>query len=421
MAHNRLPIADPVPRFLRYVTIDTQSREGEATTPSTPGQWTLARMLAGELTALGAVDVALSEHCHITATIPATIPGADAVPVIAFVAHVDTSPAVSGANVSPIVHAHYQGGDVTLPGDPAQVLRPSQHPVLDEMVGDDLITTDGTTLLGSDDKAGVATIMAMAETLLHDRTIPHGTIKIAFTSDEEIGTGVNSFDVAAFGATYAYTVDGDALGEINHETWSARLATVTLRGVSAHPGTAKGVMVNAIYALGDIVAALPAEMRPETTEGRAGFIHPYAGTLDVETTTIKIILRDFDLSGLDAQEQLVRRIVGVAAAKYPGLVADVAVVDQYRNMNDVLKDHPQLVEHALEAAKRAGLTPRTRPIRGGTDGSKLTFRGLPCPNIFTGGHNFHSKLEFNSRRGLEKTAETLVHLAQIWAERPGGV
>jgi tripeptide aminopeptidase len=414
----RPPLEPVVSRFLRYVRIDTQSREGSPDIPSTPGQWTLARLLASELEALGVERVRVSETCMVYGTIPANVH--TSAPVVGFISHVDTSPAVSGAHVRPIVHANYQGGDIVLPGDPAQVITVARNPVLRDLIGDDIITTDGTTLLGSDDKSGVAAIMTMADVLRQNPGIPHGPIAIAFTSDEEIGIGINTFDVAGFGASFAYTVDGDTLGEINHETWNARLATITFRGVSAHPGTAKGLMVNAAYALGDLLTRLPVDIRPETTEGRTGFVHPYAGAIDVEISTLKVILRDFDVdgpTGLDAKERLVRRLASETEARCPGVGVSVDVVDQYRNMDEVLKAHPALVERALEAARRAGLTPSTRPIRGGTDGSKLTFRGLPCPNIFTGGHNFHSKLEFNSRRGLEKTTETLVHLAQIFAEK----
>jgi tripeptide aminopeptidase len=401
---------------LRYVRIDTQSREGAPIVPSTTGQWDLARLLAEELRALGVDDVRVSDTCIVYGMVRGNVarPG----PVVGFIAHVDTSPAVSGARVNPIVHANYRGGDIVLPADPAQIITVARNPALRDLIGDDIITTDGTTLLGSDDKSGVATIMTMIDVLAENPDIPHGPIAIAFTSDEEVGVGINTFDVAAFGASAAYTVDGEALGEINHETWSARLATVTFHGVSTHPGTAKGVMVNAAYALGDLLTRLPSDARPETTDGRVGFVHPYAGAIDVETSTLKIILRDFEVdgpTGLDAKEQLIRRLAAETEARCPGVRVTVDVVEQYRNMNDVLKDHPRLVEFAFDAARRAGLAPVTRPIRGGTDGSKLTFRGLPCPNIFTGGHNFHSKLEFNSRRGLEKTTETLVHLASMFA------
>ncbi len=406
-----------VDRFLRYVRIDTQSREGESKVPSTEGQWTLARELAWELEALGVADVRVSDHCMVYARLPGTLAGPAAPPVVGFLAHVDTSPAVSGENVRPVVHANYQGGDLVLPGDPTQIIPAA---MLSGLVGDDVITTDGTTLLGSDDKAGVAAIMTLVDTLMQNPKIPRGAIAVGFTADEEVGIGIDRFDVEAFGAAYAYTVDGEALGEINHETWNARLATITFHGVSAHPGSAKGTMVNAVYALGDFLTRIPVDIRPETTDERAGFVHPYAGSLDAAATTVKVILRDFDVAGptgLDAKERLVRELAAASAARVPGVRVTIDVVDQYRNMDEVLRDHGPLVEYALEAARRAGLTPITRPIRGGTDGSKLTFRGLPCPNIFTGGHNFHSTLEFNSRRGLEKTTETLVHLVEVFAER----
>jgi tripeptide aminopeptidase len=286
------------------------------------------------------------------------------------------------------------------------------------MIGDDIITTDGTTLLGSDDKAGIATIMTMVDVLARNPDIPHGTIAVGFTADEEIGSGIEKFDVPAFGATFAYTVDGGVLGEMGDETWSARLATITFSGKSTHPGTAKGVMVNSIHAFADYLTRMPADMLPETTENRVGFVHPYSGVADVEQSTMKILLRDFELTGLDAKEQLLRDLASATEAKFAGVTVRMEVKENYKNMKEVLKDHPELTENAFEAARRAGLMPFTTPIRGGTDGSKLTFRGLPCPNVFTGGHNFHSKLEFNSRRGLEKTTETLVHLVQIFAAVP---
>ena len=410
------PAESVVDRFLRYVRFDTQSREDGTATPSTDTQWALAKALVEELRSLGARDVRLSEHCMVYAAIPSNLPeGAADVPVLGLLAHVDTSPAVSGSGVNPIVHRDYRGGDIALPGDPSQVITVAQNPVLSEMIGDDIITTDGTTLLGSDDKAGVAAIMTLVDTLARNPGIRHGTIKIGFTVDEEIGTGIDKFDVDAFGARFAYTVDGGPLGEISDETWSARLATITFHGKNTHPGTAKGVMVNSIYALGDFVLRLPKEMLPETTEGRVGFVHPYAGVADVEESSIKVILRDFELAGLEAKERLLRDLVADVEREHAGVSVRVDVKENYKNMNEVLRHHPELTRNALEAARRAGLEPFMLPIRGGTDGSKLTFRGLPCPNIFTGGHNFHSKLEFNSRRGLEKTTETLVHLVQVVA------
>jgi tripeptide aminopeptidase len=410
------PRESVVERFLRYVRVDTQSREDAATTPSTPTQWTLARQLADELKSLGATDVSVSDHCMVYATVPATVSEAraKATPVLGLLAHVDTSPAVSGAGVRPVVHERYQGGDIPLPGDRTQVLTVAQNPALAAMVGDDIITTDGTTLLGSDDKAGVAAIMTLVDTLGRNPEIPHGTLKVGFTADEEIGSGIDKFDVERFGAEIGYTVDGGELGEISDETWSARLATVTFQGKNTHPGTAKGVMVNSIYALGDFVGRMPKDMLPETTEHRAGFVHPYAGVADVEQSSIKVLLRDFETSGLDAKERVLRAMALETERRCPGVTVSIEVRENYKNMKEVLKSRPELTANALEAARRAGLPAFTKPIRGGTDGSKLTFRGLPCPNIFTGGYNFHSKLEFNSRRGLEKTTETLVHLVQLF-------
>lgn len=413
-----LALREPVvERFFRYVRVDTQAAEDQPTTPSTAKQWDLVRMLAAELEQLGASDVRVSEYCIVYATIPANIPDADAVPTIGFLAHVDTSPAVTGANVNPVVHEDYQGGDIVLPADPGQVITVAQNPDLERLIGDDIITTDGTTLLGSDDKAGVAAIMTLADILLANPSIPHGAIAIAFTCDEEVGTGIDKFDIDAFGARYAFTVDGGPLGELNDETWSARTANVTFHGKSTHPGTAKGMLVNSIHALAAFVSRLPADMLPETTEKREGFVHPYVGTADVETSTLKVLLRDFDVAGLDAKEELLRSIARETERACPGVRVAVDVQENYRNMRDVLVAHPQLVANAMEAARRAGVEPYLEPIRGGTDGSKLTFRGLPCPNIFTGGHNYHGKLEFNSRRGLERTTETLLHLVQIFAER----
>lgn len=413
-----LPVNPPsesvVDRFLRYVRVNTESREHQPRVPSSEGQWELARMLVAELESLGATDVHLSDTCMVRARVPSNVDRD--VPCVGLLAHVDTSPAVSGANVQPLVHGNYQGGDIRLPGDPTQVLTTAANPVLASMIGDDIITSDGTTLLGSDDKAGVAAIMGLVDTLRQNPALPHGPIAIGFTADEEVGGGIDTFDVAAFGAAFAYTVDGDALGDINDESWHARGGTVTFRGVSAHPGSAKGAMVNATYALADFVRSLPVAMRPEQTEGRVGFIHPYGGTLEAETATVAIILRDFETGSLDDKERLVRALAAEAAALHPGTSVQVDLREQYRNMREVLDDHPRLVEWALEAARQAGLPARTRAIRGGTDGSRLTFRGLPCPNIFTGGHNFHSATEFNSRRGLEKTTETLVRLVQIIAQ-----
>jgi tripeptide aminopeptidase len=404
-------------RFLRYVKVDTQSKEDQNVVPSTRKQFNLANMLANELKELGAVNVRVSESCIVYAAVPGNLPDDSRVPVVGLISHMDTSPAVSGANVNPIIHQNYQGGDIVLPKDPTQVITVAQNPVLKGMIGDDIITADGTTLLGSDDKAGIAEIMTMVDTLMQNPQIKHGAIAIAFTPDEEVGGGIEKFDVRAFGAQVAYTVDGGELGSISNETWSARTATVTFRGKSTHPGSAKGIMVNAMYALADYLSRFPADMLPETTEGRVGFVHPYAGVIDVEESSLKVLLRDFDVSGLDAKETLLRDLLKQTQEKFPNVKVGFAVEEEYKNMKEELRNHPDLTDNAMEAARRASLTPTMEAIRGGTDGATLTFRGLPCPDIFTGGQNFHGKLEFNSRRGLEKTTETLLNLVRIFVEK----
>ena len=412
------PPTEPVmDRFLRYVKIDTQSQEDQTTTPSTRKQLNLANLLAKELTALGAENVRVSEFGIVYATVPGNLADNSKVPVVGFIAHMDTSPAVSGENVNPIIHKNYQGGDIALPKDPSQVITVDKNPVLKSLIGTDIITADGTTLLGSDDKSGCAEIMTMIDILRQNPQLKHGTLAIAFTPDEEVGGGIEKFDVKGFGAKVAYTIDGEELGEISDETWSARTATVTFQGKSTHPGTAKGIMINAMYAIADYLNRFPHDMLPETTEGRVGFVHPYAGVIDVESSNLKILLRDFDMSGLDAKEKLLREMVAQTAAKFPQVKITIDVKENYKNMKEVLKNYPELTANAMEAAKRAGLQPFLKPIRGGTDGSNLTFRGLPTPNLFTGGGNFHGKLEFNSRKGLEKSTETLVNLVQIFAEK----
>jgi tripeptide aminopeptidase len=379
------PTESALDRFLRYAKIDTQSAEDKDVVPSTQKQFDLARLLEKELKALGAQNVRVSENAIVYAMVPGNLPDNSAVPTIGFMAHMDTSPAVSGANVNVIIHKNYQGGDIILPNDKTQVISAAKNPDLKNLIGDDIITADGTTLLGSDDKAGVAEIMTMM----------------------------------GWGAKFAYTVDGEQLGDISNETWSARTATVTFHGKNTHPGTAKGIMINSMYAAGALLEEFKNAVpnRPETTEGREGFLHPYLANMGEETSTIKILLRNFDINGLAAQEDAVKKIVADIQKRYPDVKIDYESKLGYLNMLEVLKNYPQLTDYAIEAAKRAGVPSELRPVRGGTDGSNLTARGLPTPNLFTGGHNFHGKLEFNSRKGLEKSTETLVNLVQIWAEK----
>lgn len=413
------PTESAMSRFLRYVKVDTQSAEDQPAPPSTKKQLNLARLLKDELDDMLLLDVRISEWGIVYAFLPGNLSDNSKVPTIGFIAHMDTSPAVSGANVNPIIHKNYQGGDIVLPNDKSQVITVAQNPDLKNMIGDDIITADGTTLLGSDDKSGVAEIMTMLDILKQNPQIKHGNIAIAFTPDEEVGGGIDKFDIQGWGAKYAYTVDGEQLGDISNETFSARTATVTFRGLSTHPGTAKGIMINSAYAMGDFLSrfykAVP--NRPETTAGREPYLHPYAGTLDIETSVVKILMRDFDISGFAVQEKTLKKLVADTQRKFPKVKIEFKTELGYLNMKEVLKDYPQLTDYAIEAAKRAGISAELRPIRGGTDGSRLTAMGLPTPNLFTGGHNFHGKLEFNSRKGLEKSTETLVNLVQIWAER----
>ncbi len=418
-AQAKAPTESALDRFLRYVKIDTQSAEDQPAPPSTKKQLDLARLLEKELKDLGVQNVRLSEWGIVYGMVPGNLADNSKVPTVGFIAHMDTSPAVSGANVNAIIHKNYQGGDIILPNDKTQVITVAQNPDLKNLIGDDIITADGTTLLGSDDKSGIAELMTMIDILNQNPQIKHGNIAIAFTPDEEVGGGIDKFDIKGWGAQFAYTVDGEQLGDISNETWSARTATVTFRGKSTHPGTAKGILVNSAYTAGDFLAQFPKSVknRPETTEGRVGFIHPYVGTLDIETSTVKILLRDFDITGLEAQETLMKKLIAKTQKKFPNVKIEYASVLGYLNMKEVLKNYPQLTDYAIEAAKRAGIAAEIRPIRGGTDGSRLTAMGLPTPNLFTGGHNFHGKLEFNSRKGLEKSTETLVNLVQIWAEK----
>jgi len=407
-------------RFLRYVTFDTQSTETSETYPSTAKQLDLLRHLVGELKAIGLADATIDEHGYVMATIPATTKKAE-VPVIGFIAHVDTSPEMSGAGVKPIVHRGYQGQDLVLPDDPTAVIRPADVPYLRERIGDDIITSSGTTLLGADNKSGVAEIMTAAEYLVSHPEIPHGAVRVGFTPDEEVGAGTKYFDVAKFGARYAYTMDGGARGEIEMETFSADAMTITFVGFNTHPGFAKGKMVNAIKVAADFVSRLPKDgLSPETTEGYEGFVHPYVVNASVDRTSVKLLIRDFTRPGLQEKEDFLERLARETVAAWPGASIEVKIEESYRNMREVLDHHPDVVENAREAIRRAGLETRERPIRGGTDGSKLSFMGLPTPNIFAGEQNFHSRLEWVSAQDMEKAVEVIVHLARIWEEKAEG-
>ena len=402
-------------RFLRYVQYDTQSNEQSTTYPSTETQLVLLRDLAAELRALGLSDASIDEHGYVTATIPAT-PGHGNAPVIGLIAHVDTSPEMSGAGVKPIVHRAYDGRDLVLPDDPNAVLRVRDIPELADHIGHDIVTASGTTLLGADDKAGVAEIMTAAAHLVAHPEIPHGRIRIAFTPDEEIGRGTKYFDVAAFGAACAYTLDGGPRGEIEFESFSADAMTVTFHGFNTHPGYAKGRMINAIKVAGAFIAALPPDsLSPETTGGYEGFVHPYVVQAGVDRTSVKLIVRDFVTAALTDKEAMLTELAERTTARFSGARVEVAIEEQYRNMREILDRHPEVVERAREAIRRAGLEPRSKPIRGGTDGSRLSFMGLPTPNLFAGEHNFHSRLEWVAVQDLEKAVEVIVHLAAVWA------
>ena len=402
-------------RFLRYVKFDTRSDEQSSTFPSTPGQVVLLRALADELRGLGLNDVLMDANSYVTATVPAT-PGYERAAVIGFIAHVDTSPEMPGNDVRPIVHERYDGRDLVLPDDPSVVLRAVDDPALSAQMGHDIVTASGLTLLGADDKAGVAEIMATVEYLATRADAVHGPLRIAFTPDEEVGRGANHFDVQRFGAVCAYTLDGGGRGELEFESFSADAITVTFRGFNTHPGYAKGRMVNAIRMAADFVAALPrTEMSPETSDGYDGYLHPYQMQPSVDRTSVKVLVRDFVTAALKDKEELVQNIAHEVVHRHPGGQVDFAVEESYRNMREVLERHPEVIDHARNAIRLAGMEPIERPIRGGTDGSRLSFMGLPTPNLFAGEHNFHSRLEWVSAQDMDKAVEVIVRLAGLWA------
>jgi tripeptide aminopeptidase len=404
-------------RFCRYVRFDTQAVEGAATYPSSPGQLELGRLLTEELRQIGLADAVQSEHGIITATVPATVNRP--APVIAFLAHVDTSPETSGKGVKPQVHRDYDGRDLVLPGDPRQVLRPAEFPELKACIGKTVITTDGTTLLGADDKAGVTVVMETAAYLLAHPEIPHGPVRVCFTCDEEIGRGVDHVDIPALGARVAYTLDGVGEGEVEGETFSADKATVTITGVNIHPSIAKGKMVNAIRLAGMFLDRLPKRfLSPETTEGREGFIHPYGIEGGVGQVKLGLLLRDHHTPKLAEEAELLRSVARLLTAEYPQARIDVEVKQQYRNMAEALGPEPRAMAFAERAVRQAGLEPRFPILRGGTDGAQLSHRGLPTPNLSTGEHNPHSPLEWTCVEEMESAVRVLVELAKIWgAER----
>ncbi|MBK7763386.1 MAG: peptidase T [Bacteroidetes bacterium] len=403
-------------RFMRYVQIDTQSDPESTSNPSTEKQKNLSRLLAEELQTIGLQDVETDEFGYVYATIPATTD--KEVPVICFCSHVDTAPDCSGTNVKPILHANYQGQDIVLPDDNSQVITTAKHKYLKERIGDDIITASGNTLLGADDKAGVAIIMDLSNYLMQHPEIKHGKIRVLFTPDEEVGRGVEKIDMQKLGAQFGYTLDGGERGALESESFSADGAVAIIHGVSAHPGYAKGKLVSAIKIAADFVDALPKDTwSPETTEKREGYVHPMSIDGQIEKTTVKFIVRDFVTSQLKVHEDKLEAILKETVAKYPGARYEFTVHEQYRNMMDILKDLPHVTEYANEAMLRAGVQPEQHIIRGGTDGSRLSFMGLPCPNIFTGEMAIHSKHEFVSVQDMQKAVDTLLHLVQIWEEK----
>ncbi len=402
-------------RFLRYVAVDTQSEPGTSRYPSTEKQLVLLQMLADELKEMGVAEVELDAYGYVTATVPTNVPGAPA--VVGLMAHVDTSPEMSGKDVKPIIHTKYQGQDLVLPDDPATVIKLSDNPELQSQMGNDIVTASGTTLLGADNKAGVAEIMTAVQIWLENPELPRATMRIAFTPDEEIGAGTKHFDLEKFGAQCAYTIDSSALGQLDTETFSADAMTVTFKGFNTHPGNAKGKMVNAIKVAADFIARLPKDtLSPETTEGRVGFFHPMTLNGSVDKATVIFIIRDFVTAALAEKEAMLEAFAAAAVAAYPGASYEVEVVEQYRNMREILDQHPQVVDFARQAIARAGIALREEAVRGGTDGAHLCFQGLPTPNIFAGEHNYHSRYEWVSVQDMQKAVEVIVHLGQLWSE-----
>jgi tripeptide aminopeptidase len=403
-------------RFIKYVQIDTQSDPLSTTIPSTAKQKDLGKVLVEELLALGITDAHLDEYGYVYATIPSTTD--KSVPVICFCSHMDTSPDCSGQNVKPIIHSNYQGQDLILPDDNTIILKMNDHPDLKDQIGNDIITASGTTLLGADNKSGLTEIMEAAAFLIANPDVKHGTIKILFTPDEEIGRGVDKADLQKLGADFAYTVDGETLGSIEDETFSADGAVLTISGVSTHPGFAKDKMESAIKILSDVISALPTDcLSPESTEDKEGFIHPVSISGNVEQAEARFIIRAFDDEQLQANGEFLDATVQNIIEDFPNSTYELKITEQYRNMKKVLDKHPEIIEIGVQAIERAGIKAKRQSIRGGTDGSRLSFMGLPCPNIFAGEHAFHGKQEWASVQDMEKAVQTIINIAVIWEER----
>lgn len=405
-----------VDRFLEYVKYDTQSDEESTSFPSSEKQKVLSKALAAELKKMGLEDAHMDENGYVMATLPSN--SDKNVPAIGFIAHVDTSPAVTGAGVNPVIHKNYQGGDIKLPKDPSQVILERENPDLKNMIGFDIITTDGTTLLGADNKSGVAEIVDAVNYWLTHPEVKHGPIKICFTPDEEVGRGTEKFDVKKFGAKYAYTVDGQSRGEVESETFSADAVTIKIHGKNIHPGYAKGIMVNAVRVAAEFMESLPKDrLSPETTEGREGYVHCTNINGNEELAVLKFIIRDFETPKLKEYETFLKELAEKTVKKYPAAKLEFEVTEQYRNMKEILVQHPQVTDYAELAMKNLNIEPIMHPIRGGTDGSRLSFMGLPCPNIFAGEHSFHSKVEWVSIQDMEMAVRVIIEIGKIWEEK----
>ncbi len=405
-----------VDRFLNYVKYDTQSDDDSTSFPSTEKQKILSKDLAAELKKMGLKDAHMDEFGYVMATLPSNT-NKD-VPAIGFIAHVDTSPAVTGAGVNPVIHKNYKGGDIKLPKDPNQVILASENPDLKNMIGYDIITTDGTTLLGADNKSGVAEIMDAVNYWLTHPEVKHGPIKICFTPDEEVGRGTEKFDVGKYGAKYAYTIDGQSRGEVESETFSADAVTIKIHGKNIHPGYAKGIMVNAIRVASEFMESLPKDrLSPETTDKREGYVHCVEFKGNEELATLKFIIRDFETPKLKEYETILKDLAEKTVKKYPAAKLDFEVTEQYRNMKEILDKHPQVADYAIQAMKNLNIEPIMNPIRGGTDGSRLSFMGLPCPNIFAGEHSFHSKLEWVAIQDMEVAVKVIIEIAKVWEDK----